>query len=522
MSGSDHSVDSGPTRRDLLRAAAGGAAIASAPAILKLTACGSKPKRPNILFGISDDQSFPHTSAAGDPVVKTPAFDRVAERGVLFTNAISGSPGCAPSRAAILTGRPHWQLEEAGTHASYFPKKLQVYPDLLAAAGYHVGLTGKGAGPANFEDSGWEHNPAGPGYQSRKLDSVPEGISSNDYAGNFADFLKAKPTDKPFCFWYGGTEPHRVFKAGAGLDSGKRLHDVIVPPFLPDCDIVRSDILDYYFEVEHFDRQLGKMLDLLAEAGELDNTLVVATSDNGMAFPRAKATMYEYGIHLPLAVCWPAAFRGGRNVDDLISFTDFAPTFLEAAGIEVPDATIGKSFMDVLLSNKSGIVDTGRSRALSGRERHSHARFDNLGYPSRALRTHEYLYIRNFAPERWPAGDPEPFADIDNSPSKRYLLEHRNEPGVRDLFEATCGKQPAEQLCDIREDPGCLRNLADLPEHAAVKETLKKELEQTLTAQDDPRMLGRGDIWESYPRFNQMRPQLGGFVERGHYNPKYK
>ncbi len=508
-----------PRRRDVLRAIAVGA---TAPAILKLAGCGSKPRRPNILFAISDDQSFPHTGAAGDRVVKTPAFDRVAERGVLFTNAISGSPGCAPSRAAILTGRPHWQLEEAGTHASYFPKKLQVYPDLLRAAGYHVGLTGKGAGPANFKDSGWEHNPAGPDYQSRRLENAPEGISRVDYAANFADFLQAKPADRPFCFWYGGSEPHRVFKAGAGLESGKKLEDVVVPPFLPDCEVVRSDILDYYFEIEHFDRHLGRMLDLLAEAGQLDNTLVVVTSDNGMAFPRAKATMYEYGIHLPLAVCWPAAFQGGRKIDDLVSFTDFAPTFLEAAGVEAPDVMTGESLMNVLTSNKSGIVDPQRSRALSGRERHSHARFDNLGYPSRALRTHEYLYIRNFAPQRWPAGDPELYADIDDSPSKRYLLQHRNEPGVRELFEATCGKQPAEQLYDIRNDPGCLKNLADSAEYSTIKETLRKELEDALTATGDPRMTDHGDIWESYPRFNRMRPELGGFAEWGRYNPKYK
>jgi len=498
------------------------AGLGAAPAVLKLAGCGGSPKQPNILFAISDDQSFPHTGAMGDRVVKTPAFDRVAESGVLFTNAICGSPGCAPSRASILTGRGPWQLEEAGTHASYFPTKFmgQVYPDILEKAGYHVGYTGKGAGPANFK--GWPHNPAGKPYQARKFDHVPEGIRNNDYAANFADFLADRPSGQPFCFWYGASEPHRRYKQGIGLASGKKLEDVVVPPFLPDCDVVRSDILDYYVEIEWFDTQLGKMLDMLEEAGELDNTLVVVTSDNGMPFPRAKAFMYEYGIHLPLAVSWPAGFAGGRRVEDLISFMDFAPTFLEAAGLPVPEVMTGRSFLDVLRSGKSGIVDQTRSRALSGRERHSHARFDNLGYPSRALRTHEYLYIRNFAPERYPAGDPPGYYDIDASPSKTYLLEHKDEPGVRELFELTCGKNPAEQLYDIRKDPGCLENLADSPEHAQVKATLKKELEDTLLAQGDPRMTGNGDIWESYPRFNVMRPELGGFAEKGEYNPAYQ
>lgn len=513
-----------PTRRDFLNATArGGLALAGAPAVLSLTGCGGQPRRrPNILFAISDDQSFPHAGAAGDPVVKTPAFDRVAERGILFTNAICGSPGCAPSRAAILTGRSHWQLEEAGTHASYFPTKFEVYPDMLEAAGYHTGHTGKGGGPANFEASGWEHNPAGSPYQTREFDQVPPGIRKTDYASNFADFLKEKPAEAPFCFWYGGSEPHRSFKLGAGVESGKKLEDVIVPSFLPDCEVVRSDILDYYVEIEHFDTQLSKMLDMLEAAGEIDNTLIVATSDNGMAFPRAKATMYEYGIHLPLAVCWPASFGGGRTVDDMISFTDFAPTFLEAAGLPAPEVMTGKSFVDVLASEASGTVDASRTSAFSGRERHSHSRFDNLGYPSRALRTKQYLYIRNFAPDRYPAGAPDLFADIDGCPSKDYLIENREKEGVRQLYELTCEKNPAEQLYDIRQDPSCLNNLAESAEHAELNGQLRKQLEETLTAQNDPRMLGGGDIFESYPRFNRMRPQLGGFAEAGQYNPKYQ
>ncbi|MCP5119467.1 MAG: sulfatase-like hydrolase/transferase, partial [bacterium] len=375
---------------------------------------------------------------------------------------------------------------------------------------------------ANFEASGWEHNPAGPPYQTHEFDEVPAGIRKTDYAANMADFLKAKPADAPFCFWYGASEPHRQFAAGAGLAAGKKLQDVRVPAFLPDSDVVRSDILDYYQEIEHWDTQLGKMLDMLEQAGELDNTLIVATSDNGMAFPRAKATMYEYGIHLPLAVCWAAECSGGRQVDDMISFTDFAPTFLEAAGVAGMPDTTGRSFLDVLRSGNSGVVDATRTSAMSGRERHSHARFDNLGYPARALRTRTHLYIRNFAPDRLPAGDPEGYHDIDNCPSKTYLIENKDKPGVKELFEATVNANPAEQLYDIGADAACLDNLAEKPEHAVLKQQLSQELDQTLTAQRDPRMMGTGDIFESYPRFNRMRPQLGGFAESGQYNPKYQ
>ncbi len=496
-----------PTRREFLGA---------------VGAISMAARRPNILFAIADDWSWPHNSAAGDKVVKTPAFDRVARDGVLFTNAISASPGCAPSRAAILTGRVPWQLEEAGTHASAFPDKFQVYPDLLEAAGYHVGLTGKGAGPCNWKAGGWKHNPAGPEYDARNFDKRPKGISATDYAANFEDFLGKKGKDQPFCFWYGCHEPHRAYEAGAGLRSGKRLDDVTVPPFLPDCPEVRSDILDYYFEIEWFDRQLGRTLKLLEDAGELANTLVVVTGDNGMSFPGSKATMYEYGIHLPLAVSWPARAKGGRVVEDLVSFTDYAPTFLEAAGLPVPAVMTGRSFVDVLASNKSGRVDPRRTSALSGRERHSHARFDNLGYPTRALRTHDHLYIRNFKPDLWPAGDPPQFADIDNGPSKEYVLANRDQEKVRKHFELSCGKRPAEQLYDIRKDPGCTRNLAGAPAQAAVLGKLRSELDRTLKAQRDPRALGAGDIFDSYPRYSPMRPELGGFAKQGEYNPKFQ
>jgi len=479
-------------------------------------------RRPNILFAIADDQSWLHTSAAGDPVVKTPAFDRVAQTGVLFTNAVSGSPGCAPSRAAILTGRPHWQLEEAGTHASLFPKKLQVYPDLLEAAGYHVGLTGKGAGPCNWKDAGWSRNPAGPDCQKHSVRNPPEGISSTDYAANFDDFLSRRPAGKPFCFWYGGHEPHRTYLEGSGLKAGKKLADVVVPPFLPDCAQVRSDMLDYYQEIEYFDGHLGRMLRALEKIGELDNTLVLVTSDNGMAFPRAKANVYEYGIHLPLAICWPAGFKGGRTVEDMVSFTDFAPTFLEAAGVKAPAVMTGRSLLPILASDKSGRVDASRDTALSGRERHSHARIDNLGYPSRALRTPEYLYIRNFAPDRWPAGDPDWFYDIDNGPSKSYILDNRDSEAARRFFQLACGKRPAEEVYDIRKDPGCLNNLAASAAHAAVRDKLRRQLERILSEQKDPRMHGSGDVFESYPRYSAMRSHLGGFSTQGAYNPKFQ
>src|SRR5690606_32421156 len=239
----------------------------------------TQQRRPNILFAISDDQSYPHASAYGSYWINTPAFDRIAKEGVLFTNAFSASPGCSPSRAALLTGRNTWQIEDAGTHASGFPTKYLVYPDILEKEGYFVGYTQKGWGPVNCKVSGRTRNPAGEIFNNHQLDPPTNGISRNNYDANFSDFLQNRPKGKPFCFWYGASEPHRVFEKGSGLKAGKKLEDVVVPSFLPDTEEVRSDLLDYAVEIEWFDHQLGKMLKLLEEAGELDNTIIVVTSD---------------------------------------------------------------------------------------------------------------------------------------------------------------------------------------------------------------------------------------------------
>jgi uncharacterized sulfatase len=495
------------TRRTLL----------AAPAIL--TAQNRRP--PNILIAIADDQSWLHTSAYGDPVVRTPAFDRVARNGVLFQNAFCAAPQCAPSRAAFLTGRHIWQLEEAGTHASFFPRKWKVFTERLQQSGYHIGLTGKGAGPCDWQGSGWEHNPAGPAYNSHKAANPPEGVNANDYAANFAGFLSGRPKDKPFCFWFGSQEPHRIYKAGSGIASGKALDKVRVPGFLPDCREVRSDILDYLTEIEYFDRQLDTHLKLLEKQGQLENTLVIVTADNGMSFPHSKANLYDHGWHLPLAISWPARFPKGRTVTDLVSFIDLAPTILEAAGVPLHEGITGRSLLPTLDSSKSGLVDSTRTRVLAGRERHSHARYDNLGYPARAIRTSGYLYIRNFKPDRWPAGDPELYADIDNGPSKTYMMENRAKSGVDRLFALAFGKRPEEELFDLRKDPDCLHNLALSKTHERTRAGLRSELDQTIASQGDPRARG-SEIFDSYPRVSDMRPQLGGFAERAKYNPRYK
>jgi len=287
--------------------------------VLIVASCTSKQvqtkteqKQPNILFAITDDQSFPYTSAYGTSGIQTPTFDKVAKAGVLFNNAFVAAPQCSPSRAAILTGKNIWQLEEAGTHASYFPKKFSVFTDLLEQAGFEIGFTGKSWEPGNFKDAGWKRNPVGPEFNDKSLESVPaNGIRPNDYTGNFKAFYSQKEDNKPFFFWYGCHEPHRNYEDGSGIKAGKNPANVSVPVFLPDEQLIRSDIADYTLEIEWFDQHLGKMIQFLEEKGELDNTIIVVTADNGMPFPSAKANLQEYGIHVPLAICWPAKIKIG-------------------------------------------------------------------------------------------------------------------------------------------------------------------------------------------------------------------
>jgi uncharacterized sulfatase len=496
---------------------------------LALLACAcaqpvESERQPNILIAISDDQSYPHSSAYGSTFVDTPAFDRIADNGILFSNAFVTSPGCAPSRASIVLGRYPWQNEHAGTHASAWPGSFVTLPDLLEEAGYRVGYTGKGVGPFQHAIGGRDTNPAGKEYNEIRIDPKPRpGILPVDYAINFAAFLDQKNPDQPFLFWYGGKEPHRSFDPGSGLRAGKSLADVQVPPFLPDTEEVRSDLLDYALEIEWFDQHLARMIALLEERGELDNTLIIVTSDNGMAFPSAKATSYEYGLHVPLAIAWGDRIEGGRVVDDLVSLLDIYPTLFEILGLSPPaDRPIaGKSMTGILLPDAEAETEPFREAVYAGRERHSSARWKNLGYPQRTIRTYRYLYTWNFYPERWLAGSPEKFDengalvtafhDVDQASShsniaNSIVVDQGADPAIAKFFELGYGKRPREELFDIVSDPGCTTNLAHDPAHATMRTRLKSMLFERLKQTDDPRVTGPNpDIFESYKRYSAIR-----------------
>jgi arylsulfatase A-like enzyme len=449
--------------------------------------------RPNILFVIADDWGPDHAGVYGCSWIQTPAFDRVAREGVLFDHCFTNNPKCSPCRASILTGRNTWQLEEACCHFGIFPNKWPVYPDLLEQAGYAVGYTGKGWGPGDFQAGGFSRNPAGPAFQDKKLTPPHPLMAATDYAGNFIDFL-AKTGDKPFCFWLGTNEPHRGYEPGIGLRAGKDPAAVKLPAYYPDSPVIRSDYLDYAVEVEWVDRHLGLAIQALEKSGLLENTLIVVTSDHGEPFPRAKGQIYDRAFRIPLAIRWGQKIKPGRRVTDFINVRDFMPTFLEIAGVPIPPSVTGSSFVEVLLSDANGQVVPSRNRIVVGKERHDLGRPNDVGYPVRGIRTTEYLYTRNYEPDRWPVGNPETgYRNCDDSPTKSLLLGMTGQ-----FYEWNFGKRPAEELYRIDRDPDCIRNLADDPSFAAVKARLRSEMEEMLRQDADPRVLGKGAIFDTY------------------------
>lgn len=463
---------------------------------LGTTAAAATAKNPpNILFVIFDDWGgSTHTGVAGNTWIKTPHFDRVAREGILFKNAFTSNPKCSPCRASILTGRNTWQLKEAVSHNGMFPAGFVVYPDLLEKAGYSIGLTGKGWGPGDFKSlTGWTRNPAGPEFVARRRNPETTGINKNDYAANFEDFLRQRAVGKPFCFWMGFTEPHRAYERGSGLRLGKKLSDVVVPAYLPDTETVRSDLLDYAIEVESGDAQLGRALALLEAAGELDNTLVIVTSDHGMPFPYVKGQIHEDAFHIPLAMRWGAAIAPGRVVEDFINVRDFAPTYLELAGLPPHPQMTGRSLARILLSSKSGWIEN-RDTMLVGMERHSLGQPDDRGYPVRALRTKDYLYVHNFFPDRWPTGNPETdFGNVDPSPTKELIKQLGGH-----YYELSFGKRVPDELYRLSDDPENVRNLAHDLAFVPVMEELRTRMMKMLRDEEDPRALGQGHVFDTY------------------------
>ncbi|MDQ8200131.1 sulfatase [Pelagicoccus enzymogenes] len=495
-----------------------------------------RSSRPNILFAIADDASWKHFGAYGATWIDTPHFDQLAANGLLFTKAYTPNAKCGPSRTALLTGRNSWQLEELANHWVDYPVgKYQTYHETLDKNGYHVGYTGKGWSPGDpgTLPNGKKRALLAKTYNQAKLNPPAEYISNIDYTENFRNFLADRQAGQPFCFWYGSNEPHRAYEYGAGIKYGnKQLSDIPkVPEFWPDTEEVRTDMLDYAYEIEWFDKHLGNMIEILRETGELDNTLIIVTSDNGMPFPRVKGQEYEYSNHMPFAIMWPKGItRPGRIIDDYVSFIDVAPTILELAQVdgeaEGMAPITGKSLTSLLYSDRSGRIDPARNYALIGKERHDIGRPNDTGYPIRGIFKDDFLLLQNFKTERWPAGHPQTgYMNIDKSPTKTAVLEARYQPDQRLYWQWNVGKRPELEFYDVANDEACIHNLANSPVYQERIKEMHALMLAELEKQNDPRLAGKGDSFDQYEfgrdgMINFFNKLMNGTQEdMGWYNP---
>jgi N-sulfoglucosamine sulfohydrolase len=456
--------------------------------ILFLISSGSiAAEKPNILFFLGDNWSWPHAGALGDPLAKTPVFDRIAREGILFHNAFCPVPSCSPTRSCILTGRAAHQLKEAASLWSAFPTTHHVFTQSLVDGGYEVGYTGKGWSPGRYLEYGWTQNPVGKLYE------------------NFAEFMEKRDPNKPFFFWNGNVDTalHRWRDKQAGW-SDEALASVTVPPELPDSKEVRSSILAYYDGVRIVDEDAARCVQELEQRKMLNETLVVYTSDNGWQMPRGLANCYDTGTRVPMAIRWGTRLIGGRETEAFISLTDLAPTFLEVAGLTRPETMTARSFVDVLLGKPNAVA---RDHVFMERERHANVRRGDLSYPIRGIRTKDYLYLWNMRPNRWPAGDPNvyyavgDYGDVDGSVAKDYILANQSKPEMKKFYELNFGMRPEVEMFDLRQDAHQLVNVAGQSAYMEAQNELRKRVEHWMQETADPRVDPAYDEWDKYPYF---------------------
>ena len=548
------------SRRDFLKLASLGAGAAALhfPSLGKtaestfqaLENSGAKTAdRPNILFFFADDWGrYANCYAALDtrpsinPLLMTPNIDRMAREGVLFRNAFVTAPSCTPCRSSLLSGQYFFRTHRGAIlQGAEWDANIPSYPLLLRDAGYHIGKSYKVWSPGTPADAPY----GGQQYAYQKAGSdfchfstnatrmMREGLTYpaaeekilTQVRDNFEAFLAARKPGQPFCYWFGPTLTHRPYEK----DSGKALWgfdpDALkgrLPKFMPDVPEVRADYTDYMGEIQAWDAGIGVLLKEVEQRGELDKTLIVISGDHGMpGVPGGKCNLYDHGVAVALIVRGPGIKRG-RVVDDFVNLMDLAPTFLEVGGVAPPAVMTGRSFLNVLRSDQSGQVDPLRTWVVTGRERHvAAAREGNLPYPHRALRTKDFLYIRNFAPDRWPMGSPHftsradipalthntfaAFADMDASPTKSWLVNQFGLPQWTWHYDYAFGKRPGEQLFDLRKDPDQTINVAADPAYAETKRDLAARLMKILTAAGDPRVIGDGKTFDR-PPFTDPEP----------------
>lgn len=422
-------------------------------------------EKPNFIFIIADDVGWNDIGCYGNNIVKSPNIDRLSREGLQFTNAFLTASSSSPSRCSIISGRyPH----SCGAAELHTPLPLHEipFPLLLKENNYYTAHAGK-----------WHMGQAA----HRAFDRYTDNNGYNNGNGgedNWVRFIKERPKDRPFFFWFASHDAHRPW----GADTFKITHDPLtikVPLFFADTPETRQDIASYFNEISRFDHFIGKVREELEQQGVLDNTVIIVMSDNGSPFPRCKTRVYDSGMKTPLIVFWPKGLRiKGVQSESLVSAIDVAPTILELAGIESPVGYQGKSFAPIL-ENPSAEI---RNEVFSEHNWHDYEAHERM------MRTKDFLYVLNARPNLTNCGP----ADSKTSPTQHSLNKVRDEgkltPAQADVFIVP---RPFEELFEVRSDPQQLLNLASVPEYQKQLKVMRRLLKnwQFNTGDTTPRDL---------------------------------
>lgn len=495
--------------------------------------------KPNILFFYADDwgriASIYKDNRIGQisEVVKTPAFDKVANEGVLFENAFFPAPQCTRSRASIATGCYFWETgktaflnQQDGFKGYDAGNELTGFGEALKEQGYYIGTSGKTlekrwtkAEPVPGEKGGYRYSLTIYKQNSPQTREAKQQELADGYRETIQNLLK-RANGKPFYFVYGAINTHRPWIRGSGKELWGIEPDNLkgkLPEYLADVPDVREDVADYLGEIQALDLMLGIFMEELEKAGELKNTVIIATGDNGPpGFTRGKTNLYDFGTAAPLMISGPVVNKPGRTITDFVNLMDLAPTFIDIAEGRIPKEMDGKSIFPLLQSEKMGRIDPNRNYVIFGRERHVHnSRPENLSYPIRAIRTDKFTYIINTHNERWPTGNPyeagiindpdklydlginglKVFRDLDASPTKGWVMANRDIETNKKYWEWTFGFRPKEELYK-NDDIDQVKNLANNPKYKIEKRKLARQLQYIRQENGDPRLK---DIFDGAP-----------------------
>ena len=463
--------------------------LASALALVATLFCtalgAAAPARPNILFVLSDDQSYPFLSCYGDPNVRTPTLDQLAAEGMKFHRFFTAAPQCVPSRAAFLTGRSP-VAARITRFSSPLPRDVITFPEILREqAGYFTGIAGR---TYHLDGSG-----ANAGATMRELIDK-HGLRTFEQRVDFLrtgsdaaaieqmrEFLGQKPAEKPFCLWLNFSDPHHPWTPEAEFRPDPAA--LKLPPHLPDSPGMREQLADYCGECNRVDHSMKLVLDLLAARGFAENTLVIFAGDNGMAFPHGKGSLYDPGCNVPLVIRWPGVVRPGGDSRALLSNEDLAPTLLAAAGLPPGDKMTGQSFLGLL----KGETYTPRAHIFMERGPHGSApvtvNMKNSGYDlSRAVRSDRYKFIYNCTP--W-----IPYGPVDSAggPAWRDMTAANEAGQLRAELRATyfTTPRPVYELYDLDADPSELKNLSGTPALQKTERDLRVALAEKMITDFD-------------------------------------